>query len=199
MLNMEYVGKYHPAGLKGMVFGGPFLDVDYWIADAQRLILSLDNGQEMLNHVRLCEQTGNYDDKFKEINSVFSKNFNNRHPDCTYNKPDMTNGAPGHIKIQGVDVYTYMWGESEFSCTGTLNHHDSSKFLADLNVPVIFMPGQYDEGTPEAAFHYASLCPKGIAEVAVLPGAGHAASFERPEEFNAILSQFCFRIDNNEK
>lgn len=28
MLSLEYVGKYHPAGLKGMVFSGPFLDVD---------------------------------------------------------------------------------------------------------------------------------------------------------------------------
>lgn len=29
MLNLEYVAKYQPGGLKGMVFGGPFLDVDY--------------------------------------------------------------------------------------------------------------------------------------------------------------------------
>lgn len=29
MLSMEYVAKYQPAGLKAMVFGGPFLDVDY--------------------------------------------------------------------------------------------------------------------------------------------------------------------------
>lgn len=80
-----------------------------------------------------------------------------------------------------------------------MQHHDSSKYLSGLTVPVIFMPGQYDEGTPEAAFHYASLCPKGIAEVAVIPSSGHSACFERPEEFNTILSQFCFRIDNNEK
>ena len=196
---MEYVAKYHPAGLKGMVFGGPFLDVDYWIADAQRLILSLDNGQEMLNHIRQCETTGIYDDQFKEINTIFSQNFNNRHKGCAFDRPYMENENGPHLTIQGVDVYTYMWGESEFSCTGTLNHHDSSKYLSGLTVPVIFMPGQYDEGTPEAAFHYASLCQKGIAEVAVLPGAGHAASFERPEEFYSILSQFCFRIDNNEK
>lgn len=59
------------------------------------------------------------------------------------------------------------------------------------------MPGQYDEGTPEAAFHYASLCKKGIAEVAVIPGAGHSACQERPEEFNSILANFAKRIDNN--
>ena len=108
MLNMEYVAKYHPAGLKGMVFGGPFLDVDYWIADAQRLILSLDNGEQMLSYVRQCEATGTYDDHFEEINTIFSENFNNRHKGCASDRPDMTNGGSKYIKIQGVDVYEYM-------------------------------------------------------------------------------------------
>lgn len=71
--------------------------------------------------------------------------------------------------------------------------------MANLNVPVLFIPGQYDEGTPEAAFYYASLCQKGIAEVAVIPSSGHSACFERPEEFNTVLAQFCYRVDNNEK
>lgn len=153
----------------------------------------------MLNHVRECEATGNYDSWFDEINTTFSANFNNRHKGCAYDRPDMSGGSDPHLTIAGIDVYEYMWGKSEFSCTGTLQHHDSTKFLANLNVPVLFIPGQYDEGTPEAAFYYASLCPKDTAEVAVIPGAGHSACFERPEEFGTVLSQFCKRIDNNEK
>lgn len=108
MLNLEYVAKYKPAGLKGMVFGGPFLSVDYWLADAERLMLSLENGAEMLAYVRQCEASGVYDSKFEEINSIYSANFNNRHKGCNFDRPDMTGGAPSHISVAGVDVYEYM-------------------------------------------------------------------------------------------
>ena len=151
----------------------------------------------MLEHVKQCEATGIYDEEFDQINTIFSSNFNNRHKGCNFDRPYMENENGPHLTVQGVDVYVYMWGESEFSCTGTLQHYSSTKLLADLNVPVIFIPGQYDEGTPESAFYYASLCPKGIAEVSVIPGAGHSSCQERPEEFGAVLSNFAKRIDNN--
>lgn len=70
--------------------------------------MSLDNGQEMLDHVHQCEATGIYDERFEEINSAFSDNFNNRHPNDSLNNPDMTNGGLSQVVVQGVDVYEYM-------------------------------------------------------------------------------------------
>lgn len=193
MLSLEYVGKYQPAGLKGIIFGGPFLNVDKWIDDAHQNLLSLENGQEMFNWVQQCDASGIYDEKYDEINTIYSTNFNNRHKGCADDRPDKNNGE-NFNPVAGVNVYEYMWGKSEFSCTGVLQHHDSTYILKNVNVPIIYMPGQYDEGTPQTSFWYCSLTKNG--EVAVLPGAGHSACLERPVEFQTIMSEFLHRIEN---
>lgn len=61
--------------------------------------MSLDNGQDMLAHVRQCEVSGVYDERFNEINSIYSANFNNRHKGCNFDSPDMQNGANTHINV----------------------------------------------------------------------------------------------------
>lgn len=146
----------------------------------------------MLAEIRKCEATGVYTEKFDEINEIYSLNFNNRHPQDCKDRPYMGYTDSQYLRIAGVDVYEYMWGKSEFSCTGTLAHHDSTPLLANVKVPVIYMPGQYDAGTPQAAFYYASLTPN--AQVAVIPDSAHAASMERPVEFNTILTEFLNRL-----
>ena len=73
-----------------------------------------------------------------------------------------------------------------------MQHHDSTPLLEKINVPVLYTPGQYDEGTPEAAFYYCSLTKNG--EVAVIPGSAHASSQERPVEFNTIVREFLNRL-----
>ena len=84
-----------------------------------------------------------------------------------------------------------MWGPSEFSCTGTLKGHDSTHLLAGIDVPILYICGQFDSGTPEAAEWYISMTKDG--ELCVLPGCGHNASRERPEEFNAAVDAFADR------
>ena len=108
MLSLEYAAKYQPQGLKGIIFTGPFLSVDTWLADAERLILSLDGGQEMLAEVRRCEASGVYTEKFDEINDVFSKNFNNRHKGDAFDRPSMTEGDTSNNVVDADFVYEYM-------------------------------------------------------------------------------------------
>ena len=97
--------------------------------------------------------------------------------------------------IPGLSVYEYMWGPSEFSCTGTLKGHDSTKLLPRIGVPVLYICGEYDSGTPEAANWYLSMTPNG--ELCVLPGCGHNACRERPVEFNAVVGAFADRVSGN--
>ncbi len=192
MLGAEYAAKYQPEGLKGLIFAGPFLKVDTWLQDCERLICSLDGGDEMLAEVRRCEASGVYTERFDEINTIYSNNFGNRHKDLNYDRPTFEEQVDGHKMVHGVDVYEYMWGKSEFSCTGTLQHHDSTVCLQKIDCPILYLPGQYDAGTPQAAFYYNSLTKNG--EVAVIPGGAHSALSERPTESSTIIKEFLNRL-----
>ena len=109
--------------------------------------------------------------------------------------PDANDGSPTEpaVKTVGdIDVYNYMWDPSEFSCTGVLKGHDSTALLASINVPVLYICGEYDSGTFEAATAYNAKTNNG--EICVLPGCAHNASRERPVEFNAVISAFADRV-----
>ena len=191
MLAVEYAAAKQPAGLKGIVLDGPFLNVDVWCEDAERLIKSLDKGEEYWQIVQECEASGAfYDDpRYVEVNEIYSNNFNSRVAGANDGTPRDPASA---YTVPGVSVYNYMWGPSEFSCTGTLKGHDSTALLSSITVPVLYISGQFDSGSPEAAQYYNSLTPNG--EICVLPGCAHNASRERPEEFNAVISAFSKRI-----
>ena len=187
MLAVEYTAAKQPDNLKGLILAGPFLRVDTWVADAERLIKTLPDGDKMWAKIQECESTGEYDKEYDKINEIYSENFYSR-------TPGAFDGTPGWAEtsvISGEDVYYYMWGPTEFSCTGTLKGHDSTPLLKDIDIPVLYLCGEYDSGTPEAAKEYEALTPNG--EVCVLPGCGHDAPRERPLEFNAAVDAFAAR------
>lgn len=47
-------------------------------------------------------------------------------------------------------VYRYMWGPSEFTCTGILSSFDVKDRLREITVPTPFTCGSYDEAKPAA-------------------------------------------------
>lgn len=188
MLAVEYAAAKQPAGLKGIVLNGPFLSVDTWIADGERLIKSLPEGQEMWDEVVKCDTTGEYSERYDEINMIYSQNFGSRVEGAYEGTPSDPKGRG----IEGFSVYYYMWGPSEFSCTGVLQGHDSTPLLSEIQVPILYVCGQYDSGTPEAAAYYNSLTPNG--EICVIPGSAHNTSRERPAEFNAVVKAFAERV-----
>lgn len=198
MLAVEYAAAKQPANLKGIVLDGPFLNVDQWCSDAERLITSLPaydvegtmmDGKQMWAVVQECEQSGDFlDSRYGVINDIYSNNFFSRVPGANDGSPQ-----DPETKIVGdVNVYNYMWGPSEFNCTGTLKGHDSTDLLASINVPILYICGEYDSGTFEAAKAYNAKTNNG--EICVLPGCGHNASRERPAEFNAVIDAFAVRV-----
>ena len=190
MLAVEYAAAKQPAGLKGIVLDGAFLNVDMWCSDAEKLIKSIDGGDGYWKTVQECESSGDYDSpEYENINKIYSDHFYSRVKGANDGTP-VDHEAP-HV-IEGLSVYEYMWGPSEFTCTGTLKGHDSTKLLSQINVPILYICGQFDSATPETVKRYLSMTPDG--EMCVLPGCGHNASRERPEEFNAVVDAFANRV-----
>ena len=190
MLAVEYAAAKQPANLKGIILDGPFLNVDRWCKDAERLIRSLDDGDRYWEIVEECEKSGNFDTpEYKKTDQVYTDNFYSRVEGANDGTP--TDPEASHV-IPGLSVYEYMWGPSEFSCTGTLKGHDSTALLGSIDVPILYICGEYDSGTPEAAEWYLSMTNDG--QLCVLPGCGHNASRERPVEFNAVVGAFADRV-----
>jgi proline iminopeptidase len=49
-----------------------------------------------------------------------------------------------------------MWGPSEFTATGSLRTYERAERLKELNLPVLFTAGRYDEATPSSVEYYRS-------------------------------------------
>ena len=73
--------------------------------------------------------------------------------------------------------------------TALMTRPDSTPLLATIHIPTLILVGEEDTLTPPAmseSMHQAI----GGSELVRIPGAGHMASLERPEAFNAALARF---------
>lgn len=68
--------------------------------------------------------------------------------------------------------------------------------IAALGVPVLFVVGEQDEVTPPEVIAAARELVPG-AELAVIPGAGHSAYFERPQQWNRAVIGFLRRAEGS--
>lgn len=145
--------------------------------------------------VQECEASGAFykDDRYTEINYIYSAYFNSRFENADANKGTPSDYGVTQHSVPDVGVYEYMWGPSEFSCTGTLKGHDSTRLLSKIKVPILYICGQYDSGSPEAAQAY--FAKTNVGEITVLPGCAHNASRERPDEFNTAITAFANRLN----
>ena len=204
MLAVEYAAAKQPAGLNGIVLDGPCLNVDTWCNDAQRLLKSLGentlsdgtmvDGKSMWDIVQKCEASGIYFDdiRYRDIYNIYSDHFFSRFENVGCDEGTPSDMDVTQHKIPGLSVYEYIWGQSEFSCTGRLKGHDSTPLLSEIKVPILYICGEYDCGTPEAAEYYSSITPDG--EICIIPGCAHNSTRERPQEYNAAVSAFACRI-----
>ncbi len=81
----------------------------------------------------------------------------------------------------------------EGALTAMMARPDSTMLLPSITVPTLVVVGDEDLLTPRAlSTAMASLLP--IAELAVLPQAGHLSNLEQPDAFNAALLRFLDRL-----
>jgi pimeloyl-ACP methyl ester carboxylesterase len=73
--------------------------------------------------------------------------------------------------------------------TALMTRPDSTPMLSTIHCPTLILAGEQDTLTPPALSEemYKAI---GGSEIHVIPGAGHLASLEQPEAFNASLARF---------
>lgn len=127
--------------------------------------------------------------EYERVNEIYSENFLCR----TMSLFDSLPKEPAPSNVANVDVYQYMWGPTEFTCTGTLKGRDVTSRLCEVKVPVLYILGEFDSGSPAAANYYKTLTPD--AEVFVIKDAAHMSYMDKPHVFNYVVSEFLKKID----
>jgi proline iminopeptidase len=186
MLALEYYVRKNPEGIVSFIFSGPYFSSKRWSADQRKWISELP--EAVRGMIEKTEASGDYSSQeYQDAMNVFY----GRHL-CRLDKwPDCMTRT---MEKMGTDVYTYMWGPSEFTITGILKDADVSGELHKLKMPVLFTCGEYDEAAPETTEYYHSLVQG--SEMYVLKGASHEHNLEKPEEYNGIIRAFLKNTEN---
>jgi proline iminopeptidase len=90
-------------------------------------------------------------------------------------------------------IYEHMWGPTEFYATGTLENFDVSARLHEIDVPVLFMTGEFDEARPETVREFQKQV-RG-SKLQVIKDAAHASLSRQPEEYRRVLEEFLDSVD----
>lgn len=181
----EYVLEGNQEGIGGVILAGPLLSTPVWIEDANYLLSTMPEDLQAV--IREHENAKTYD-----------------HPDYVaatdsfYARFMTPLGRPHIPECEGVsgntEVYNTMWGPTEFTATGTLLQYDRRDRLAEVDVPVLIVSGEFDEARPETMEVFADAIPD--ARVEVIPGAGHGAPMERPDMMADLVSAFLSSVEN---
>lgn len=185
---LEY-GARRPAELKSLILASPLISTRSWIADANALRRQLPPETQRI--LTSCDPPAPITPPCEEATNIFYSRYLIREA--------LSEGMKRYFAARPAlqlnsKLYNSMWGSSEFVATGTLRDYDGEPLLAKLNGgATLFIGGQYDEARPTTLSGFAERVPG--AELAVIPGAGHAFTSDRPEETLGILHPWLKRQD----
>ena len=180
----EYVLESEQEGVISTIMAGPLLSTPVWIEDATALLETMS--EDVQATIRLHEDAGTYDhpDYVAATDSFYARFMD----PWGYDPIPECEGVSGNST-----VYNTMWGPTEFTATGTLLEYDRRDRLAEINVPVLIISGEFDEARPVTMQEFADEMPD--ARVQVVQGAGHAAPAERPDVVAGMVTSFLQEIE----
>ena len=185
MLAMEYM-LTEPAGIKSITFASPALNVKRWTDDAKTLLRTLP--EETQQTITSHEAGGTTDSpEYQETVMEYYKLYLSRSDPWS---PDLM----AAFEAFNSELYGYMWGPSEFTANGILRDYNRESELAQLDLPVLFTTGRYDEATPETVEHFHSLVPN--SEIKIFEDSAHMTMLDEPEAYIDAVRDFLNRADS---
>jgi proline iminopeptidase len=178
ILALEYY-RTHPDHVASLTLASAALDIPSWERHAKDLVRTLSDSAQLAIHRREAERKFDAPD-YQAALMEFYGLYVWRHP--------MPADLDSMLQTVNQAIYGYMQGPSEFTITGTLRRYDATAFLREVQVPVLYTVGEFDEANPETVRRFALLTPG--ARVVVLPGAAHMTSWDAPEPMLAAIRGF---------
>ena len=184
MLGMDYYLKY-PKGIQALIFASPLFSTQMWMQDADSLILKLP-----LEHQESIRES----DKQKNYSSESYQNAIDAYYKAHLRRSEQRKSQKDSSDLFfGENVYTFMWGPSEFKVTGNLLSYNRLKDLSKITVPTLLTAGEFDEARPTSVKYYASLIPG--AQFHLIPNAAHVTMDDNMKENNQVLRDFLNQMD----
>jgi proline iminopeptidase len=85
-------------------------------------------------------------------------------------------------------AYETMWGENDFTCTGTLAYWDISDRLGEISVPCLVTGGKFDEVTPTVTQDLNNLLPD--SKIFIFQDSAHVAFWEERAQYIDVVRRF---------
>jgi proline iminopeptidase len=186
MLAIEWLVTHRPADIVSVVFAGECMSVPRYLSDVKELLATLS--PESQAAIAEADRTGNYDTP--EYKAAYNQDYFSRYLARTPVENDFLKRTLAGF---GEPVYSYMWGPSEFTCTGTLKTFDRTRDLASLKVPTLFHSGEFDECRPDTAREHAAMTPG--AQFVMIPGAAHLTMIDQPDRCNKAIRDFLAHVE----
>ena len=188
-LAVDYLRTVGQEGVRSLVLAGPLLHTARWLQDSAILVRTL--GPSTQAAISAAMENGEFDTPaFKAADSDYASHFLSRHPQPATKA--LGDRALDHLARP---VYETMWGPAEFVCTGSLRSLDLTPDLPRLEVPTLYVSGEFDECTPDTSRFFASHMPN--ASVRVIPAAAHLTTIDAPDEMNRITRGFINAHDGH--
>lgn len=185
MLGTDYYLKYKD-GIKGLILASPYLSSRLWVADADTLISTLPDSTATTLRNEINGQSQDSVQLMKAIGTYFNNFYTRKQPTSA----DLDSAG----SQMGMNVYQYMWGSSEFFVLGTLKNYDRTNDLKTINVPTLYITGEFDAARPNTVKYYQSLTPN--SRLTVIRNAGHMTMHDNPTEDIKAISDFLNELDN---
>lgn len=179
-----YVLEKGSKGIVSLTLSSPLISTPLWIRDANALRATLE--PEVRATLAKHEAAGSteHPDYLAATEVFYSKFLSRGEAVETVNCDD----APRNSRI-----YQQMWGPTEFYATGSLDDFDLSGRLDEIDVPTLFITGEFDEARPETVRTFADAVPG--SSLVVIPGVGHASLSREPVLYRATLRQFMHEAE----
>jgi len=184
-LAAAYVLEKGTDGIASVILSSPLLSTPLWVEDANylRSLLPEDVQKTLTEH----EAAGTTDsDEYQKASEVFYERHVNGGK--LTESPAECDAAPS-----GKFVYEYMWGPTEFHATGTLLDFDVTDRLHEIDVPVLFIAGQFDEARPERVAEFQELIPG--SKLTIILDAAHSTLGRKPDEYRNVLENFLDSVE----
>ncbi|MEK6687424.1 MAG: proline iminopeptidase-family hydrolase [Gemmatimonadota bacterium] len=184
MLGVQYYFA-HPDRVASLVLSSPALSIPDWLADGRALLATLPDSVQQA--VAKYEASADYaNPEYQAAVMAFYHQFVSRaEPWSVY-----TDSA---FAAYNPKIYGYMWGPSEFTATGPLQGFDVTDSLPLIQVPTLFLAGEFDEAVPATVQRHAALVPG--AEFAVIPGSAHMTPTDNTAEHLRMVREFYRRVE----
>ena len=179
LLAFEYL-LTKPDGVRSVIMSGPAISIVRFRHDVDSMIALLPDA--VIRAIRTNEKAGT---TTAPAYLAASQLFYDRHVIRTKPLPADVESTFVHI---GTQVYNTMNGPTEFTVVGSFKDYDGTARLKDITQPVLWMAGEFDETSPNAAKDFQQMTPG--SQYVELKGAGHMTMWDARGEYLKAVRRF---------